>query len=171
MGAHRQWWMPFRQPFLTPSEWFINNSSSSRIKIIKRLFYWFIQNQAQVLLPCPFRKGSLTLIGQIHISHAIRVANGSPLWWCLLLSCIGGRWYFMYYSYHGKDTEGFFVPARTLIGVKLFLIQIHKCESHLLPLLPVTCHYTQFPGPKRLKNHGGESEGFSLVGYLEGKCQ
>ena len=31
--------------------------SSSRIKLIKRLFYRFILNQAKVFLPNPFRRG------------------------------------------------------------------------------------------------------------------
>jgi hypothetical protein len=37
--------MPFRSPFLKACERFIKNTSSSRIKLIKRLFYCFILNK------------------------------------------------------------------------------------------------------------------------------
>jgi hypothetical protein len=57
----------------------IHQKSSHRIKLIKQLFYQFIQNQAQALLPSPFQRGSLHRIGQIYTSHAIGVANRSPL--------------------------------------------------------------------------------------------
>ena len=122
LGARRWWWMLFRPPFLTAGQRFIKNTSNHRIKWIKQLFYQFIQNQAQALLPSPFQRGSLHWIRQIYTSHAVGVANGSPLWWCLLLSCAGGRWYFPYYSYHRKATEQeFFVPTQTLIGVILLI--------------------------------------------------
>ncbi len=120
LGAHRQQWIPFWPPFLTTDKRFIKNTSSHRIKLIKEIIYWIIKNQAQALLPSPFLRGSLHRIGQIYTSHAVGAANGSPLWWCLLLSCAGGRWYFSYYSYRRKATEQeFFVPAQTLIGVIL----------------------------------------------------
>ncbi len=120
LGARRKQWMPFQPPFLTAGEQFIKNTSSHRIKLIKQLFYRFIQNQAQALLPSPFRRGSLRPIRQVYTSHAVGAANGSPLWWCLLLSCAGGKWYFRYYSYRRKATEReFFIPAQTLISVIL----------------------------------------------------
>ncbi len=106
--------------FFTAGKWFIINTSSHRIKLIKQLFSWFIQNQAQALLPSPSQRGSLHLIGQIYASHAVGAANGSPLWLCLLLSCAGRRWYFPYYFYHKKATkQEFFLPAQTFIGVIL----------------------------------------------------
>ncbi len=45
----------------------------------------------------------------------------APLWWwCLWVSCVGGRRYFPYYSYRRNPTgREFFVPARTQIAVKL----------------------------------------------------
>ncbi len=120
LGARRWRWLLFWPPFSMAGERFIKNTSSHRIKLIKQLFYQSIQNQAQALLPSPSQRGSLHQIGQIYTSHAVGAANGSPLWWCLLLSCAGGRWYFLYYSYHRKATEwDFFDPARTLIGVIL----------------------------------------------------
>jgi hypothetical protein len=61
------------------SEQFIKNTSSHRIKLIRQLFYQFVQTQAQVLLPSPFGRGSLRWIGQIYTSHAVGVPNGSPL--------------------------------------------------------------------------------------------
>ncbi len=122
LGARRQWWMPFWPPFLTAGKRLIKNTSSHRIKLIKQLFYQFIQNQAQALLPSPFQRGSLHWIGQMYTSHAVGVANGSPLWWGLLLSCAGGRRYFPYYSYHRKATEQeFFVSAQTLTWVILLI--------------------------------------------------
>jgi hypothetical protein len=72
--------MLFQPPFLTAGKQFINNTSSHGIKLIKQLFYQFIQNQAQALLPSPFQRDSLCWIGQIYTSHAIGAANGSPLW-------------------------------------------------------------------------------------------
>jgi hypothetical protein len=58
----------------------IKNTSSHRIKLIKRLFYLLIQNQAQVLLSSPFQRGHLCQIGQIYTSHTVGAANVSPLW-------------------------------------------------------------------------------------------
>ena len=54
MGARRRLWMPFWPPFLTACERFAENTSSSRVKLIKRLFYRFILNQAKAFLPNPF---------------------------------------------------------------------------------------------------------------------
>ncbi len=122
LGTCRWRSMPFRPPFLATGKQFIKNTSSHRIKLIKQLFCWFIHNQAQALLPSPFQRGSLCRIEQIYTSHAIGTANSSPLWWYLLLSCAGGRWYFPYYSYCRKATEWeFFIPAWTLVGVILLI--------------------------------------------------
>ena len=77
MGAHRQQWMPFWPPFLTACEQFVKNTSSSRIKLSKWLFYHFILNQAKVFLPNPFRRGCLRLIGRIQRNHAVGGANGT----------------------------------------------------------------------------------------------
>jgi hypothetical protein len=51
-------------------------------------------------------------IGLIHWFYAAGGANGSPWWWCLWDSCIGGQQYFPYYSYRTSD--------RILLAVKLF---------------------------------------------------
>jgi hypothetical protein len=72
--------MPFWPPFLMAGKQFIKNTRSHRIKLIKQLFYQFIQNQAQALLPSPSQRGCLRQIEQIYTSHAIGAANGSPLW-------------------------------------------------------------------------------------------
>ncbi len=131
LGTRCWQWMPFWPPFLTAGEQFIKNTSSHRIKLIKQVIYRFIQNQAQALLPSPFQRSSLYQIGKIYTSHAVGAANGSPLWWCLLLSCAGGRWYFPYYSNRRKATEQeFFVLAWTLIGV--ILLRVYK-------LIPTVC--------------------------------
>ncbi len=122
LGARRWRWMPFRPPILMAVERFIKNTSSHRIELIKQLFYRFIQNRAQALLPSPSQRDSLRWIGQIYTSHVVGAANSSPLWWCLLLSCAGGRWFFLYYSYRRKAMEQeFFVPAWTLIEVILIM--------------------------------------------------
>ena len=79
----------------------------------------------------PFGRGFLRPIWWIHRSYAVGRANGSPLWGCLLVSYVGGRWYFPYYSHRKKATEReFFVPAGTLIEVKLLNISF----IHLLIL-------------------------------------
>jgi hypothetical protein len=57
MGARRQQWMLFRPPFLTTCERFVKNTRSSRIKLIKRLFYRFILSQAlKHFFPTPFEE-------------------------------------------------------------------------------------------------------------------
>ncbi len=39
LGARRRQWIPFRPPFATAGERFIENTSSSRIKLISLSFY------------------------------------------------------------------------------------------------------------------------------------
>ncbi len=101
-------------------EQFNANMITSRIKLIKRLFYRFIQNQAKAPSLNPFGRGYLHWIGRIHQSHAVGGANGSTMVVMFVDCCVGGGWYFPYYSYHRNPTgQEFFVPARTLIAVKL----------------------------------------------------
>ncbi len=57
MGARRGLWMLFWPPFLTACVRFVKNTGNSRIKLIMRLFYCFILNQAKAFLPNPFRIG------------------------------------------------------------------------------------------------------------------
>ncbi len=140
LGARCWRWMPFRPPFLMAGERLIKNTRSHRIlikgKLIKHLFNQFIQNQAQALLPSPSQRGSLHRIGQIYTSHAIGAANSSPLWYCLLLSYAGGRWYFLYYSYCRKAMKReFSVPVWTFIGVILFK---GRCITLQRPSFPST---------------------------------
>jgi len=45
--------MPFRTPFATAGEQFVENTSSSRIELITRLFYGFIPNPAMRPRPTP----------------------------------------------------------------------------------------------------------------------
>jgi hypothetical protein len=47
-------------------EQLVKNTSRSRIKLIKQLFYRFILNQAKAFLPNPFQRGWLRPIGHIH---------------------------------------------------------------------------------------------------------
>jgi hypothetical protein len=60
-------------------------------------------------------RGYLHWIGWINQSHAIGGANGSAMVVMFVDCCVGGGWYFLYYSYRrnpmGKE---FFVPAGTL---------------------------------------------------------
>jgi hypothetical protein len=123
LGACRRWWMPFRAPFLTACERFAENTSSSRINLFKRLFYYFILNQAIEFLPNPFRRGCPRPIGCIQRYHAVGGANGTTM----VVMFVGGlcRWStkFLYYSYSRKPTgREFFVPARILIAV--FLLKL-----------------------------------------------
>ena len=76
-GVRRPQWMPFRSPLLAADEQYWLNMGSSRNKLISSLFYCFIQNQAQALLPNSFGRGSLRWIRQINISHSVGAANGS----------------------------------------------------------------------------------------------
>jgi hypothetical protein len=77
----------------------------------------------------PFGRGYLRQIGRIQRYHAVGGANGTTWWWCLGVSCVGGRRYFPYYSYSRKPSgREFFVPARTLIVI--FLLTRNKKLSH-----------------------------------------
>jgi hypothetical protein len=134
LGARRRWWMPFRAPFLTACERFAENTSSSRIKLITRLFYWFILNPAYAPSNNPFGIGSARPIGRIHRSHAVGGANGTTM----VVMFVGGlcRWSteFPYYSYSRKPTgREFFVPARThsRIPVKPSMIFPNSLDSHM----------------------------------------
>jgi hypothetical protein len=49
LGARRQLWMPFRQPFLAAGEQFVENKMSCRIKLISLLFYRFIKKRLRAL--------------------------------------------------------------------------------------------------------------------------
>jgi hypothetical protein len=79
----------------------------------------------------PFGRGYLCQIGRIHQSHTIGGVNGSAMVVMFVDCCVDGGWYFPYYSYRRIPTgKEFFVPAGTLIAVKL-LIGAYKC--HLKP--------------------------------------
>ena len=116
MGARHRLWMPFWPPFLTTCKRF----GSSRIKLIKRLFYRFILNQARAFSPNPFRRDCQRQIGRVQRYHTIGGANGTTMVVMFVGQLCSGRQYFPYYSYcrNPKGRE-FFVPTRTLIGVKL----------------------------------------------------
>ena len=121
MGARRRLWMPFWPPFSTVCERFVKNTSSSRIKLIKLLFYRFILNQAKVFFSNPFRRGCPCSIGCIQRYHAIGGANGTTSWWCLCGRGVGD-WRNSRYSYSRKPTgHEFFVTARTLMVVFLLI--------------------------------------------------
>jgi len=120
LGARRRWWMPFWSPFLTACEQFAKNTSSSRINLFKRLFYRFILTQAKVFLPNPFERGCPHPIGCIQRYHTIGGTNSTTMVVMFVGLLCSGRWYFPYYSYRGNPMGWeFFVPAWTLIGVKL----------------------------------------------------
>jgi hypothetical protein len=57
----------------------------ARILISAKLL---ILNPAKAPSLVPFRRGSLHWIGKIYRSVAVGRANGSPLWWCLLVSWV-----------------------------------------------------------------------------------
>ena len=73
----------FRHHFFVAGKWFIKNLSSSRIKLSKRLFYWFIWNQAKAPSDDPYWRSFLCWIGLIHWSNNLGGANNSPQWRCL----------------------------------------------------------------------------------------
>ena len=83
MGARRRLWMPCWPPFSTACERFDEDTSSSRIKLIKQLIYWlfycFILNQAKEFLPNPFRRGCPRSIGRIQRYHSVGGANGTAM--------------------------------------------------------------------------------------------
>jgi hypothetical protein len=79
MGARRRLWMPFWPPFSTACERFVKNTSTSRIKLIKQIFYRFILNQAKAFLPNPFRRGCPRSIGRIQRYYTVGGANGTTM--------------------------------------------------------------------------------------------
>jgi hypothetical protein len=102
---------------------FVESTSSGRIKLTTPLFYCFTLNPGKVLLNNPFQRGYLRRIGQIYQSHAVGGANGSTMVVMFVDCCVGGGRYFLYYSYRRNPTGWkFFVPAETLIAVKLLII-------------------------------------------------
>ena len=120
MGTRRQRWMQFWPPFLTACERFVKNTSSSRIKLIKRLFYCFILNQVIAFLNNPLRRGFPCSIGRIQRYHAIGGVNSTTMVVTFVGLLCSGRQYFSYYFYCRNPTGWeFFFTARTLIGVKL----------------------------------------------------
>ena len=175
MGARRQWWMPFRAPFLTACERFAENTSSSRINLSKRLFYCFILNQAIEFLPNPFRRGCPRPIGCIQRSHAVGGANGTTM----VVMLVGGlcRWSteFPYYSYSRKPTgRKFFVPARTLIVVFLLNI-ILNCNLKLWMFWRFSIFFTKFcflRNPVLLREkQQKEGDRFLYVGIVDRKTK
>ena len=119
-------------PFLTACERFVKNTSSSRIKLIKQLFYRFILNQAEVFLPNPFQRGCSRSIGRIQSYQAVGGANGTTMVVMFVGLLCSGRQYFLYYSYRRNPTGlEIFVPAQILIGVKLLINNVglaQKCH-------------------------------------------
>jgi hypothetical protein len=75
-------------PFLTTGKHFVENTKSSRDKIIKHLFYQIRYNPNKAPLTGPFVRGYPHWIGPIHRYHAVGGANGSPSRRCLLLSLL-----------------------------------------------------------------------------------
>ncbi len=99
---------------------FVKSTSSGRIKLTTPLLYRFPLNPGKALLTNPFQRGYLHRIGWIHQSHAVGGANGSTMVVMFVDRCVGGGRYFLYYSYCRNPTgREFFVPAGTLIAVKL----------------------------------------------------
>ena len=60
-------------------ERFVENTRSSRIKLISLLFYRFILIQAKDFLPNPFGRGCPRPIGRIQRYHAVGGANGTTM--------------------------------------------------------------------------------------------
>ena len=164
LGAHRRLWMPFRPPFLTACERFAKNTSSRRINLFKRLFYRFILNQAKPFLPNPFQRGGLRSIGRIQRYHTVGGANGTTMVVMFVGQLCSGRRYFPYYSYSRNPTgREYFVPVRTLIGVKLLrnnivarlyfimmTIMILFCYAHVQQIInnrkKISCFAGHFDG-------------------------
>jgi len=71
--------MPFRTPFATAGEQFVENMRGSRIKLIKWLFYCFIPNPAYVPSANPLGRGHPRRIGRIQSYHAVGGANGTTM--------------------------------------------------------------------------------------------
>jgi hypothetical protein len=86
------------------------------------LFYFFTLSPGKALLPNPFQRGYHRQIGRIHRSHVVGGANGSAMVVMFVDCCVGGGRYIRYYSYRRNPTgREFFVPAGSLIAVKLLI--------------------------------------------------
>jgi hypothetical protein len=64
---------------MTACKQFVENMSSIRINLFKRLFYCFILNQAKAFFPNSFRRGCPRPIGRIQRYHAEGGANGTTM--------------------------------------------------------------------------------------------
>jgi len=71
--------MPFRTPFVMVGEQFVENTISSTIKSITRLFLQFILNPAYAPSANPFERGHPRRIGRIQRYHAVGGANGTTM--------------------------------------------------------------------------------------------
>ena len=72
--------------------------------------------------PCPTPSEEVTRIrlGRIHRYHAVGGANGTTIVVMFVGLLCWGLWYFPYYSYcRNPRVREFFVPAGTLIEIKL----------------------------------------------------
>jgi hypothetical protein len=104
MGAHRRW----------ACKRFIKNTISCRFKLIKRLFYCFILNQAKAC-PTPSK-------GVAHVRSGVSIVNmpWKGWWGCLWNICVRVDGTFRTIPTIGIPRQKFFIPAQTLIGVFLF---------------------------------------------------
>jgi len=71
--------MPFQTPFVTVGERFVENTISSTIKLITRLFERFILNPTYAPSANLFGRGHLRRIGRIQRYHAVGGANGTTM--------------------------------------------------------------------------------------------
>jgi hypothetical protein len=112
--------MLLRPPLSTAGEQFVESRSNGRIKLTTPIFIIFTLNPGKVLLNNSFQRSYLRQIGRIYQSHAVGGANSSTMVVMFMDCCVGGGRYFPYYSYCRNPTGWeFFVPAGTLIAVKL----------------------------------------------------
>ncbi len=108
--------------------------SSSRIKLIKRLFYRFILNQAKAFLgPTPSEGVARVRSGVSIVNTPYEGQTAPPWWWCLWDSCVRVDGTFHTIPNVGILRGGNFSFPPEPIGVFLLSIQLSSVKSPQLP--------------------------------------
>ncbi len=106
-------------PLSTTGNQFVKSTSIGRIKVTTPLFYCFTLNPGKALLNNPIQRGYLRWIGRIYQSQAVVGVNGSTMVVMFVIFVLVVDSTFCTNCTLEILWGGSFIPARTLIGVKL----------------------------------------------------
>jgi hypothetical protein len=133
LSTRRGRWMPFRTPFATAGEQFVENTISSTIILITRLFQRFVLNPAFVPLANFFGRGHPRRIGHIQRYHAVGGANGTIITMVVMFvdCCVGGRVFCSRQNpYRGKAVNHHFYFDYITSFIQDFFIHLSPLPSN-----------------------------------------